>query len=217
MDQLHDNEQGGRELSVLCATIRQNDPAMSKVHLDLQCLWEPRSLGEALLHNTYITTLTIAIESNQVNHTVNVDATNCPLLRYFRTSLSLRELRLCRGCPQVATPSRASSDDATSLICMALAESLSLQKLDIREVPVTAQAMAHLLQTTNTLENLVTDLYGFEHSDHADQIKLAEVFAGNRSLEILFLSYFSAPVLADLVVRHLGLHSTLRVLRLNHA
>jgi hypothetical protein len=218
MAQLLDNEQG-RGLSALCDAIRRNDPAMSKVHLDLQGTWEPqstRSLGEALLHNTCITTMTIAIKSNQFNQVSNIDVTNCPLLRYFRTSSSLRELRLWRGCPEAALPSHASNDYATSLICMALAESLSLQKLDICEVPVTATAMAHLLQTTNTLQNLATDLYGFEHADHADQVQLAEAFAGNRSFEVIILSYFCAPVLADLLVQHLGLHSTLRTLRLNH-
>jgi hypothetical protein len=218
MDQFHDYDQG-RELSVLCASIRQNDPAMSKVRLNLQCTWEPhstRSLGEALLNNTYITTITIAIKLNQVNQTSNVDATNCPLLRYFQTSSSLRDLRFRWDGPQEVSPSHAANDDATSLICMALADSLSLQKLDICEVPVTAQAMAHLLQTTDKLQNLVTDLSDFEHAHHADQMQLAEAFAGNRSLEIVHLSYFWAPALADLVVRHLGLHSTLRVLRLQH-
>jgi hypothetical protein len=100
---------------------------------------------------------------------------------------------------------------------MALADSPSLQELLIfsSRFPPTVHAVARLLLTTRTLQSLATDLTFMQQvENHADQVLLAQAFENNRSLETLTLYCIFSDASADLILAHLGAHSTLRCLKL---
>jgi hypothetical protein len=206
--------------SVLCASIRRNDPQMPHVELVLRRVYDPaftHPAGAALLTNTNISSITIVINDGDFHRRRRrrasyADRANCPLLRYFRSSRSLREVELDFGTQGVQPHFK----DSASLICAALTDSRSLQTLKVRRLLSRSGVLglASLLRSTNSLQEFDFEMQYFERANHAGQNLVAGSFGSNRTLKTLHFECDNAPRMTDLVLRHLQAHPTLLTLSL---
>jgi hypothetical protein len=197
--------------------------------LNLCRVWEPlvtRQMGKVLLRDANISTIFIATDyddstqvpddtdtttlSNRVHRTVTTTSrVDSPLLRYFRTSTTLREVQLFFGAQMV----QPRSMDTASLIYKALADNPRLPKIYV--FLSSAYPLALFLGSTVSLQDLRMELDCFEEAGQGAQMFLARSLGGIRSLRTLHLDCKRAETMTELVLRHLCLHATLRYLRLN--
>jgi hypothetical protein len=131
------------------------------------------------------------------------------LLRYLRTSTTLRKIQLSFGAQMV----QPRSMDTATLIYNALADNPSLPQMEVVQSP--AHPLALFLESTVSLQDLSLELEVFEYMDHEAQNRLAQSLGAIRTLQTLDLDCADAVTMTELVFRHLRSHSTLRSLSLN--
>jgi hypothetical protein len=203
-------------LDELCDRLRRDDPDLTNVDLTRPAYHgHGVRLGQALLQNSHVVTLTLAVEA-LVDENEVVYASHYPLLQYLRTNLAIRETVLV-GCPSPLQNRQGRPEivHLRGLVLDAIAQNSHIVTLQcFHRIPI--NPMTKLLTDTTSL----TDVLLYTHTEHTNDSSLLQRFKDavslNQTVKKLFLmnasnnsdktNDFLLPLAMNSSVRMLLLH-----------